>query len=75
MTSSVIDKAVEDELMLANRRNRKLVAILEALLDIVRRHCRKLAGQTDVLAAEHQDIAACPQNHTEITHKSGNMTY
>ena len=69
-TCRLIAKAVENELMLAQRVDRKIVAVLERLLDVVCTKHSQRAYHADVLLAEHQYICICPEQHTEVAHEA-----
>ena len=56
----LVKKTVENELMLAYSRNRKLEAVLERLLDIIRTQNSKRTDHPDILFAKHQDICISP---------------
>ena len=70
----VVHKTVIDELVLADCRDRKLVVLLEALLDVVCPEGGILADQLDVLTAEREDIGVGPQNHAKVAQESGHLT-
>ena len=67
-------KTVKHELMLADRRDRKLEAVLERLLYIVCTKHRQRSHHLYILPSEHQDVCVCPQKHSEITHEAGDAS-
>ena len=60
--------------MFADRRDRKLVAILEALLDVVGSKGGIPSDHLDVLLSQHEDIGISSQDNTEITQEARNLT-
>ena len=73
-SSRLIQQTVKDKLMLAYRLDRKLVAILQRLLDIVCAQHRERSYHTHILLTKHKYICICPQKHTEITHETGYLS-
>ena len=71
---TVVDQAVEHEFVLADRLDRELVGVLEALLDVVGAERRELACHLDMLLPEHQDIGIRAQNHAEIAHERRHLS-
>ena len=71
---AVVDKAVEDEFVFTDGRDRELIGVLQAFLDIVGAEGRELAGHLYILLSEHKDVGIRAQNHSEIAHKGRDAT-
>ncbi len=71
---AVVHKTVIDKLVLADCRDRKLVVLLEALLDVVGPEGGVLSDQLDVFTSKRKDVGVGPQNHAEVAQESGHLS-